>query len=192
MPRRLLAAAFATVVFTACAEPPSKEMNQAQGAIDAAKAAGAETYAPRELAAATEALRKSEEAVTQRDYRLALSHAIESREQATAAAKAAVDGRAKARGDVERHLAEVTALVKQAEERLARPDVAKLSRRSTQDAQTAVDAARKSLQTARTALNGDDYAAARTALDDVTTRIQKANSALDAAIMKPAPARKRR
>src|SRR4026208_898399 len=61
------------MVLCACAEPPSKEMNQAQGAIDAAKAAGAEAFAPMEFTAAVDALRHSEEAAAQRDYRQALS-----------------------------------------------------------------------------------------------------------------------
>src|SRR5688572_30886229 len=87
-----------------CAEPPSKEMNQAQGAIDAARAAGADRFAAAEFAAATDALKRSEEAVAAGDYRQALSHAIDSRERAQAAAKVAVEGRANLRGQAERSL----------------------------------------------------------------------------------------
>ena len=94
------------ILFAGCAEPPHKEMNQAQGAIDAARAAGAEAYAAQELAAASDALKRSEEAVTQNDYRLALSLAIDSRERAQTAAKVAVENRAKARGNAERIVAE--------------------------------------------------------------------------------------
>src|SRR5687768_10694125 len=71
---------FLVALCTACAEPPSKEMNQAQGAIDAARAAGAEQFAAAEFTAAVDALRRSEEAVAARDFRLALNHAIDSRE----------------------------------------------------------------------------------------------------------------
>src|SRR5262245_9724693 len=165
MPRRPVVLVFAIALLAACAEPPSKEMNQAQGAIDAAKAAGAETYAASELTAATDALRKSEEAVTQRDYRLALSYAIDSREQATAAAKVAVTARAKARGDVERQLAEATALVEQGRQRLRDAEEARLPRLTIQDGRLAIDLASKSLQEARTAVNNEDYPAAKTALD---------------------------
>jgi len=46
MSRRLCAACLlAVLVVTACGEPPNKEMDQAQGAIDAARAAGADRYA---------------------------------------------------------------------------------------------------------------------------------------------------
>ena len=67
-------------------EPPDKEMQQAQGAIDAARAAGADQYAHEEFAAAQEALTHANEAVEQRDYRLALNHALDSRERAQNAA----------------------------------------------------------------------------------------------------------
>ena len=64
-----------------CGEPPSKEMHQAQGAIDAARAAGAERYAADTLAAAVKALAQADLAANQRDYRLALNHALDSRER---------------------------------------------------------------------------------------------------------------
>jgi predicted S18 family serine protease len=188
--RRLLIASF-TLVAIGCGDPPSKEMNQAQGAIDAAKAAGADTYAANELAAAVEALRKSEEAVTAGDYRTALSHALESRGQATAAAKAAVSARARARGDVERRLAEVSATAEEIRERLEEPPVARLPRRIVQAARRAIEAADKSLQEARTALGNDDYEAAMKALDNATDTNQKANTALDQALEKAAPRRRR-
>ena len=44
------------ILSASCAEPPSKEMNQAQGAIEAARAAGADRFAATELAAAVDAL----------------------------------------------------------------------------------------------------------------------------------------
>ena len=119
-----------TLLIAACAEPPAKEMHQAQGAIDAARAAGAEEYAADELKLAVDGLAKYQEAVAARDYRLALAHALDSRERAQNAAKTAVDGRAKARGDAERQLAEAVALVQRAEARLRDTEVAKLPRRT--------------------------------------------------------------
>ena len=101
------------LVAISCAEPPHKEMDQAQGAIDAARAAGAEQYAAAEFTAATKALTQSNEAVTARDYRLALNYALESREQAQNAARTAADTRAKLRGDAERSIAEAKSLIAQ-------------------------------------------------------------------------------
>ena len=108
-----LACLLVAFLVSGCTSPPNKEMDQAQGAIDAARAAGAERYAATEFAAANTALKNANEAAQQGDYRLALNHALDSREQATNAARVAADTRAKLRGDVERSLAEVTALVGQ-------------------------------------------------------------------------------
>lgn len=174
----------------ACAEPPNKEMNQAQGAIDAAKSAGAEQFAATELAAAVDALRRAEEFVTERDYRQALNFAIESRERAQAAAKAAVEARARARGDAEALLAEATTLLAQARSQLNEAD-ARAPRRALQDARKTIDDAQTSVQNARTALNSDDYAQARKALDGVSKRIRAAISQISDAA-DPAGARRRR
>lgn len=175
----------------ACAEPPNKEMNQAQGAIDAARAAGAEQYAAQELRAAVDALQQSEQAVTQRDFRLALNHAIDSRERAQHAAKVTVDARAKARGDAERVLAVTDMQLSQADERLNDPATARLPRRVLDQATLALGAARKDMQEAREALERDDYANATMRANRVSARIQEALAPIDKATA-PAPTRKRR
>ena len=51
----------ASLVVAACGTPPHKEMDQAQGAIDAARAAGADRYASGEYEAATTALKLANE-----------------------------------------------------------------------------------------------------------------------------------
>jgi len=179
------------VLLAGCAAPPSKEMNQAQGALDAARAAGAEQYAPAEFAAAAGALEQSEEAVIQRDYRLALSLAIDSRSRAEGAAKAAVENRAKARGDAERVLAEANALLTQARARLADPTLNKLPRRTLAEARDAVDAEEKTLQEARAAVEGNDYRRATDLAGAVSTRIQEILAPFEKTAAPPPP-RKRR
>ena len=96
---------------SACTHPPDKEMQQAQGAIDAARAAGADQYGRDEFAAAEEALRNAHEAVAQRDYRLALNDALDSRERAQNAAKEAAHNKAAARADADRALFDATAAI---------------------------------------------------------------------------------
>jgi hypothetical protein len=171
-----------------CAEPPNKEMNQAQGAIDAARAAGADRFAAAELTAATDALKRSEEAVAAGDYRQALSHAIDSRERAQNAAKMAVDGRADARGHAERAVSEVATLLARAEAQLKAADEARLNPRSLHDPRTTITAAEKMLQEARTALKAEDYPAVTKALNGAAAELQAALTALDAALSpRPAP-----
>ena len=113
------ACVFAALVVTACGDPPNKEMDQAQGAIDAARAAGADRYAAAEYTAATDALKRSQDAVAQRDYRQALNEALDSREHAQNAAREAADTKAQVRGEVERDMAQIAALIAQANTRLA-------------------------------------------------------------------------
>jgi hypothetical protein len=166
-------------------------MNQAQGAIAAAEAAGAAQYATDELKAAADALKRSEEAVTQRDYRLALSLAIESRERAQSAAKLAGDGRARARGDAERVVAEVTTLLIQARDRLRDPNVAHLPKKVTDHGAAVVAATDQRLQEARTALTADDYARVLTLTDGLAAQLRAVLAETRPALAPSAP-RKRR
>src|SRR5262245_26310287 len=117
--RVVLVALFLT---TACAAPPDKEIQQAQAAVDAAREAGAPEYAPAEFQAAEDALRRAHDAVGQRDYRLALSNALDSRERAQEAVTAAATQKAAARkaaeqavADADRALERARATLKSAE-----------------------------------------------------------------------------
>jgi hypothetical protein len=166
-------------------------MNQAQGAVDAARAAGAEQYAPAEFAAAAGALKQSEEAVLLRDYRLALSLAIESRSRAEVAAKTAVENRAKARGDAERVLAETNALLTQTRARLDDPTLSKLPRRTLAKARDAVNAEEETLQEARAAVVGNDYGRAMELAGAISARLRATLDDLEKAAAPPPP-RKRR
>jgi uncharacterized protein DUF4398 len=166
-------------------------MNQAQGAIDAAKAVGAEQFAAAEFTAAVDALRRSEQAAEQRDYRQALNYAIESRERAQSAAKLAATARARTHGDVEVLLAEATTLLAQARSRLRDAEATRLPRRTLQDTRAAIESAQRSVQNARTALNNADYAGAQKALGGLSARIRKTIAAIDQAISDGSARRKR-
>ena len=179
------------VLSASCAEPPNKEINQAQGAIAAARAAGADRFATTEFGAATDALKRAEEAVAARDYRLALNHAIDSRERAQGAAKMSVEGRADARGQAERAIAEVATLISRAQAQLKDPDILRLNGRTLREPRATVAAAEKMLQEARSALAGENYAAVTTALNGVAGDLQAALSEIDAAASPGSSRRKR-
>jgi hypothetical protein len=190
MPRLIVVFAL-TLLVAACAEPPAKEMHQAQGAIDAARAAGAEEYAADELKLAVDGLSKYQDAVAARDYRLALAHALDSRERAQNAAKTAVDARARARGDAERELAEAVALVQRADARLRDAAVAKLPRRTLAPIEQAIAATSTSLQDARAALGQEDYGRVGKLTATVTEQIQATLAEIDSALKPPVKGRRR-
>jgi len=174
-----------------CGEPPNKEMDQAQGAIDAARAAGADRYAVTEFAAATDALTRSRQAVGERDYRLALNDALESREHAQSAAREAADTRARLRAEVERLIIEVNALLLQVERNIAAAEKARAPQFAIQEHQDAVAVATADLQKASAAVSAGDYAAATTALAGTKERIAGIITALDDLATAQTPRRRR-
>ncbi len=176
------------ILSASCADPPSKEMNQAQGAIDAARAAGAGKFAADELTAAIDALKRSDDAVAAGDYRQALSHALDSRERAQNAAKMAVDGRADARGQAERGIAEVATLLSRAQTQLKDPRVAG---RELKPPRTTVAAIEVMLQEARTALKDEDYQGVTKALNGAAAELQAALTQIDDATSPRPSGRKR-
>ena len=164
----------------ACTDPPDREMQQAQAAIDTARAAGADQFAHDEFAAAEDALKKSHEAVAQRDYRLALNAALDARERAQTATRQAADEKATARTDAERALTEADAALhesraklKNAETAHAAAKVLAAARRTITDGETAV-------QEARTALAQGDYITAADRSRSATTRLQGTTRDLEA------------
>jgi hypothetical protein len=172
------ACVLASLLITACGDPPNKEMDQAQGAIDAARAAGADRYAATEYTAATDALKRSQDAVAQRDYRLALNEALDSREHAQNAARAGADTKAQLRAEVERDMAQIAALIAEANTRLAAATRARVPRRVLDGPRQELAAVDESVQKAGEAVKAGDYLSAKTALQGVQERITRAVSAL--------------
>ena len=181
MSLRLLPACIVVALFVvACADPPNKEMDQAQGAIDAARAAGADRYASTEYTAATDALKRAQDAVAQRDYRQALNEALDSREHAQNAAREAAEARAQLRGEVERDMAQIAGLIAEANTRLAAASRTRAARRAIDAPRRELAAVNERVQKAGAAMKADDYLTARTALQGVKERIEGAMKALEA------------
>jgi hypothetical protein len=167
---------------TACGgDPPEREMQQAQDAIDAALAARADVYAVEELAAAEAALTQAGAAVAARDYRLALNHALDSRQRAQNAARLAADGMAAARGEADRSITLAAKGVEAMRLRLKSPDVPRLPSRTVTAVRASVADADKRVQEARAALDRGDYEAAQASAAAANTTLSAASSDLEAA-----------
>jgi hypothetical protein len=178
---RIQVAIAAALLVSACAEPPNKEMDQAQGAIDAARAAGADEYAGEQLTAAVTALKQSRDAVTQRDYRSALNYALESRDRAQNAAKQASEQRATVRGQVERTLADLKALLARADRRVVLAEANRAPRRTITATKNVLTPAREAVQKASLAVARGEYAAAQRGLVGVEARVTAAIAEIEAA-----------
>ncbi len=164
-----------------CSAPPQKEIDRAQQAIDAARAAGAEQYAPETYAAATDALKQSHEAVDQRDYRLALSRAVDAGDRAQEAAKEAADNKAKARHNTEAAINAANAALMQLEARIKTAEEARVPPREITPARSTVDDAIAALQKARAALAAEDLAGARSAIEGLDEEIRSEIRVVEAA-----------
>jgi hypothetical protein len=167
--------------FACGGDPPDKEIQQAQNAVDQARAAGADRYAVEEYSAAVEALKNAHTAVEQRDYRLALNDALDSKERAENAARLAIDGRAAARSAADKAMTQATTAINAAETRIKTATAAHVAARTLAEARTALDEAQRHVQDARTALNGGDYYAALSAASAATQSAKAATEKLEVA-----------
>jgi hypothetical protein len=160
------------VAAAGCAEPPNKEIDQAQAAIEVAVAAGAERFAADDLKGARTALVQSRDAVLQRDYKLALGHALDSRERAQNATRAAAEARAELKRDTQAALAGVMALHARAE-RLIATAPAGAARTRARRARTLHTRLTASVQEARAAVEAGDDSKAAAALPGLKADLEK-------------------
>ena len=174
-------AVLAAVAGAACGDPPDKEMQQAQGAIDAARAAGAAQYARDEFAAAEDALKRSHDAVAQRDYRQALNTALDARERAQAAAKESVNKKAIARADATKALADAEGALHDSRARLKAAETARGPARTLTAGRRAIDNGENAVQKARAAFEKGDYLGAVDAAHSVRAQLGQSIKDLDAA-----------
>jgi hypothetical protein len=184
----------AFVLSAACSAPPQKEIDRAQQAIDSARAAGADQYAPEAYAAALSALQQSHEAVDQRDYRLALSRAVDASDRAQEAAAAAAENKARARRATEAAVNTVNAALMHLETRVKVAEQAHVPPRELAPARSTIKAAEAALQKARALLAAENYAAVNDAVSGLDKQIRSEIRVVDAATtLRTArrPARKR-
>jgi predicted S18 family serine protease len=183
----VLCAAFGTV---GCSEPPQKEIDQAQAAVDAARSVRADQYATEEYTAAAAALQKAHDAVDQRDYRQALSYAIDARQRASDARRQAEGGRTRARRASEALVTDCSARISQLDTDIKVAADQRIRARDLRPAQTTLGDAANALQEARSSIDAGNY-------QEVVARLTKVRRNLDAALasvdaLRQHPPRKRR
>ena len=101
-----LLAAVSLLTF-ACASPPEAEKKAADAAVSAATAAGADKYAPSEFSAMTAAVKKAESEMSSKAYKEAKASYEIVKDLAEKAARAAAAGKAAARAEAEKQIADL-------------------------------------------------------------------------------------
>lgn len=182
-----LVCAWLAVFLTACTTPPTKEMQEAQDNIDAARAAGAEQYAPTEYTAAVNLLDQAQEAVEAGDSRLALSHALDAREQAQAASTEAASQKAVARREAERALDAVAADIEELDHQLEAAQAARIPAGQMAASRVTRAAMDPAVQEARATLAKEDYLAAREAAEKLAAQVRQAIEEIEAALAASSP-----
>lgn len=177
--RRVGLMALSALVAAGCSSPPSKEHDQAVAALTAARAAEAATYAPEELAAAQSSLDKYDQAVEQRDYRQALSDAIDARDRGFEAARLAATAKSDARAQLQTLMADTDALLRNANSRLAATAGPRLNTAAADRLRTAARAANTALQETRTAFDAQRYREGLAHLRSASDELKKAMPASD-------------
>jgi Domain of unknown function (DUF4398) len=160
--------------------PPDKEIQQAQTAVDAARAASAERYAKEDFSASTDALKSAHTAVDARDYRLALNYALEAKDRADSAAKDAADRKATARSNADRALRDAALALVGVRAKLRSAQAAHQPPRVLNAARKAADDSENRVQEARAAFERADYPHVLEILAAPTARLRESIRALDA------------
>ncbi len=154
-----------------CSEPPQKEIDQAQSAVDLARTARADTYAAEEYAAASSGLQKARAAVVERDYRQALSYAIDARQRAQHAIRQAADGKARAQRATGDLVNEVVARTKQLQTALSTAEAARVPLKELRAPRAVVTETQKALQEARTEIGAENFDKAGEILSPVRKKL---------------------
>lgn len=182
--RAALGLLLASLFASACSTPPTKEMNQAQGAIDTAKAAGADRYAPDEFKAAVAALDRSKQMADQRDYRQALNFALDASERAREAARTGAERMAQVRSEAETLLETAAKRLQVAQPRVKPGAAGRLPDAAVTTLREAIARAEQDLQEARAAVTRQDYLHARDLAQQVDQQLRDAMLAAEQAATK--------
>jgi hypothetical protein len=172
-----------TLLAFGCASPPEAEKKAAEDAVSAAKSAGAEQYARSEFNAMTAAVKKAEAEMTAKSYKEAKETYVGVKDLADKAARAAEAGKAAAKAEAEKQLADLEQRWKELEGKAgAAAKKMKADQRKVWDANA--KSIEESLEAAKSAV-GSDAAAAKDKLSSVGTSLDKLEADL-AALVTPA------
>jgi hypothetical protein len=172
--RRLLIVGVLVLGAAACSGPPQKEIDQAQTALDSARAAGADKYAASEYDGAAASLQKAHESVEQRDYRQALNYAIDSRQRAQEAQRLVPEAKTRAHDAAVKDYDRTAARANELQSRLRQAEAARTPAKELQPERATLASARKALQEASAMITAGNFEQVSKSLTDVRGKLDAA------------------
>ena len=183
----------------ACSKPPEQAMQAGSAALEEAKAAGAETYAPEALQSAQDALNRAEAEKKAQDEKFILFRSYKSSEEMYAQAKTEFDAATQAAAaGKELAKADATAAIETANAALASANEALAAAPKSKDSKADLELWANDLSTyattvteAEAALASEDYLGAKSQAESVTAKATEISASIQAAIEKVNAAKRR-
>lgn len=184
----VIVAAVSLILLAACASVPQEQINAAKAAMDKAKAAGAEMYAPESLKAVTDkeaalnAELANQEGSLFKSYDLTAKLAQEMLDLSTKAEADAVAGKEKAKTEANDAVTAAEAAVTAAREALTKAPKGKGSAADLAAMTGDVDAAAKTIEEAKADVTAEKYLDAKTKAETAKAQAEKVTGDIQAAI----------
>jgi hypothetical protein len=184
----VIVAAVSLILLAACASVPQEQINAAKAAMDKAKAAGAEMYAPESLKAVTDkeaalnAELADQEGSLFKSYDLTSTLTAEMLDLATKAEADAVAGKEKAKTEANDVVTAAEAAVTAAREALTKAPKGKGSAADLAAMTGDVDAAAKTIEEAKADVTAEKYFDAKTKAETAKAQAEKVTADIQAAI----------
>lgn len=176
-----------TLVAVGCAKPPTQELDAAKAALDAAKAAEAEVYAPDTYRSASNAMSEANTKVEQKDYEGAKASAIQTKELADRAKSEANTNKQQIRDEAQALINRIAPGINDARTSLNNAPRGKGADSDLDQLNADLSQADANLSSARSSLNGgkfkDALSQARSAeskLSQIQGSVQTANQKIEA------------
>lgn len=178
----------ALIALVACAKPPQQQIDAAKAALDEAKTAQADIYAPESLKAAEDkAAALDQELATQqskffKSYKVATQLTTELQDLAAKAKEDAVAGKEKAKADAEAAITAAEAAVTAANEALGKAPKGKGSKADIEAMKADVAAAAQDVEAAKADMTTEKYFDAKAKADGAKAKADQVAADVQAAI----------
>jgi len=171
-------------VFISCAKPPTQELDAAQAALDSAKKAEADVYAPDAYRSAKSTLDEARSKVDQKDYEGAKASAVQAKELADRASSQAETGKRQTRDEAQALVNRLSSGIGDARTALDGAPRGKGADGDLDQLRSDLAQAESSLGAAKSSLNGGKYKDALTQAQSAEGKLSGVQSATQTAMQK--------